>query len=225
MTEGIARPCTLLATVLLTHKALRSEAVRIEKIVQEMEEGGSLQPFKLAFNAWATALVFHAEQEDRYLIDQLNHCGEPVVGDSGGFPLRPPSTNGSHSLLVEVRAAMVAQEEELHQKMVEKVEEVLSVLHDDIGKTSVIRRTIQHLYRQVVALRIALEDHLDTEEALVLPRIQENLDGPQQLKLAANLLTDRDSEDPCWMIQWVIERLSSEDRELFEDLNVGFGKS
>ena len=221
MTESIARACTPMDTVLLTHKALRSEATRIEEIVRDLDEGGSLQPFHLAFNTWATALVFHAEQEDKYLIDHLNHYGEPCSGDSGESVSNPLSQNGSEQLLMEVRAAMVAQEEELHQKMIEKIEEVLAVLQDDIGETSVIRRTIQHLYRQVVALRVALEDHLDTEEALVLPRIEENLDAPQQLVLAENLLVDPDSEDPRWMIQWVSERLSSEDRELFANMDMG----
>jgi len=218
MTESTARACTPMDTVLLTHKALRSEATRIEEIVRDLDEGGSLQPFNLAFNTWATALVFHAEQEDKYLIDHLNHYGEPCSGESVSSP---PSQNGSSQLLMEVRAAMVAQEEELHQKMIEKIEEVLSVLQEDIGETSVIRRTIQHLYRQVVALRIALEDHLDTEEALVLPRIEENLDEPQQLELAENLLTAPDSEEPRWMIQWVSERLGSEDRESFDALDMG----
>lgn len=222
MTESIARPCTPMETVLLTHKALRTEAVRIEELVRHMEEGGSLQPFNLAFNAWAMALVFHAEQEDKYLIDHISHYGEKAAGDSGESMSQPPSTNGSHSLVMEVRAAMVAQEEELHQKMVEKIEEVLAVLQEDIGATSVIRRTIQHLYRQIVALRIALEDHLDTEEALVLPRIEENLDQPEQLRLAVNLLTDNDSDDPRWMIQWVSERLSQEERAQFLDMDKSF---
>ena len=224
MAEIVARPCTPIDTVLLTHKALRTEATRIEKLVRDMEEGGSLQPFNLAFNAWAMALVFHAEQENKYLLDHLNHYGEASGGDSGGLPSQPPSKNGSNPLVMEVRAAMVAQEEELHQKMVEKIEEVLSVLQDDIGSTSVIRRTIQHLYRQIVALRIALENHLDTEEALVLPRIEENLDEPQQLLLAENLLTDSDSEDPRWMIEWVSERLTPEDRTAFLALDKSFAK-
>ena len=48
----------------LIHKALRVEAGRVEEMARTLKEGDSLQPIIGAFNLWAAALAFHAEQED-----------------------------------------------------------------------------------------------------------------------------------------------------------------
>ena len=47
----------------LIHKALRGEADRTVELARSLENGCSLQAFKLAFTAWATALMYHAEKE------------------------------------------------------------------------------------------------------------------------------------------------------------------
>ncbi|MQG10184.1 MAG: hypothetical protein FI716_01645, partial [SAR202 cluster bacterium] len=47
----------------LIHKALRGEADRTVELARSLEDGNSLQPFKLAFTAWATAIMYHAEKE------------------------------------------------------------------------------------------------------------------------------------------------------------------
>ncbi len=209
----------------LIHKALLAEAARVEQAAVELDTGGTLQRFKLAFNSWAAALIHHSEQEDLYVMSPLTgHLSVlQAMNKSPDSKTSSPEPNRA-SPTDTVTVALVALEEELHRELLESVQEVLSVLNEEIGKTSLITRTKQHLYRQVVALRIALEDHLDTEEALVLPRIQHKLDEQQQLKLAEDLLVDRDAEDPSWMIQWVSQRLSPEDRTLLLGLDKGFEK-
>ncbi len=122
-----------------------------------------------------------------------------------------------------MRRALAAQEEELHQQLVDKVQDVLTVLSDDIGATSVIARTRQHLYQQVVALRIALEDHLDVEEAFVLPEVRRQMKEQQQLELAKVMLLDQDAQDPRWMIDWVRLRLSSGERALLGEMETRVG--
>ena len=47
----------------LIHKALRGEADRTVEQARCLEDGCSLQSFKLAFTAWATAIMYHAEKE------------------------------------------------------------------------------------------------------------------------------------------------------------------
>ena len=47
----------------LIHKALRGEADRTVEQARSLEDGCSLQGFKLVFTAWATAVVYHAEKE------------------------------------------------------------------------------------------------------------------------------------------------------------------
>ena len=83
-----------LDVMFLIHKALRAEAVRTEKAVSDLEDGSSLQPFKLAFNSWATALLYHSEAE----------MGTDMAG-----PEVP--ADGESNLAARVKSALLAQEE------------------------------------------------------------------------------------------------------------------
>ena len=47
----------------LIHKASRGEADRTVELARSLETGCSLQAFKLAFTAWATAIMYHADKE------------------------------------------------------------------------------------------------------------------------------------------------------------------
>lgn len=219
-------------TIYLIHKALKVEAGSIEDMVDHLDTGDSLQPFKLAFNAWAMALIYHADQEERYMTQCLTGC-QPAANGRPGDNGRSPNLQSwegysaiddSSQVLESVRRAMAAQEEELHQQLVAKVEDVLAVLSDDIGATSLITRTRQHLYQQVVALRIALEDHLDVEEAFVVPAVRQQMKEQQQLELAKELLLDPDAQDPCWMINWMRPRLSPGERALLDGMETRLGE-
>lgn len=186
----------------LIHKALRAEAERAEKAVLDLEAGSSLQSFNLAFNSWATSLVFHAEQEDIFITDPLTKR-MPSNG----------STNDAATLAEKVKAAMLAQEDEQHKELMGAIEDVFAILHEDIGTTSVITRTKQHLLGQVVSMRIVQEDHLDTEESLVLPLLRELFSEKQQLKAAKELLVDELADNPRWVIAWVSEAISPDEQE------------
>ncbi len=211
MATEITRLGSPIDAMYLIHKALRAEAVRAEEIVDQLRNGESLQRFKLAFNAWVTALIFHAEQEENHLTDTL---GAPPS----------PGTNGAAGLEA-LRAALLPHEEESHQELVESVQGVFDVLNEEIGKTSIIARTKQHLYGQVMALRIAQEDHLDIEESLVMPVLRERMDERTQLEAVRALLLDDGADDPRWMIDWMGQDLSPDERRLLEDLEARFTAS
>ena len=51
----------------LIHEALRKAAGEVKGIAGQLEIGNSLQGFKLAFDSWAMALVFHLTQEEAYM--------------------------------------------------------------------------------------------------------------------------------------------------------------
>ena len=231
MSEEIESLESPIDTIYLIHKALKVEAESIEDMVDHLDTGGSLQPYKLAFNAWATALVYHAEQEERYMAHSLTHSQPASNGRPGdnwrtrGFKSweEYQAVNDSSQVMEIARRAMAAQEEELRQRLVAKVEDVLTVLSDDIGTTSVIARTKQHLYQRVVALRIALKDHQDVEEAFVLPAVRRQMKEQQQLELAKVMLLDQDAQDPRWMIDWIRERLSFRERALLGEMETRLG--
>ncbi len=229
MDEEIAELESPIDAICLIHKALLAEAARVERAAVELDTGGTLQSFKLAFNSWASALMHHSEQEDRYimspLVDPLSawqveteSAERRSNADSKSAPPDPTPATGTDKATV----ALVAMEEALHRELLESVQEVLSVLNEEIGKTSLITRTKQHLYRQVVALRIAQQDHLETEEALVLPVVRRLMDEGQQLEAVRRLLIDEEAEDPRWVIDWVARALDREERQSLADLEARF---
>ncbi len=187
----------------LIHKALRGEADRTVEQARSLEDGCSLQSFKLAFTAWATAIMYHAEKE---------------VGTAMSKFVHESSRTAAHDPIERVKWALLEKEDSEYMRLLEGVQDVMTVLEDDIGATSVISRTKQHLYGQVIALRVAQEDHLETEEAMVLPLIRECLSPGCQLEVVGGLLIDCDADDQRWVIDWISQHLTPKENELLLSL-------
>ena len=83
----------------------------------------------------------------------------------------------------------------------------MTVLEENIGASSVIPWTKQHLYGPVIAHRVAQKNHLETEDAMVIPLIRENLSVECQLEAVGALLIDDESDDQSWVIDWVSSEL------------------
>ena len=187
----------------LIHKALRGEAGRTVELAKHLKSGCSLQAFKLAFTAWATAIMYHAEKE---------------VGTAMTKSIDATRCSATHDPVERVKWALLEKEDEEYARLLDGVLEVMTVLEEDIGATSVISRTQQHLYGQVVALRVAQEDHLETEEAMVIPLLRENLSPECQLKVVGALLIDQEADDRHWVIEWISQDLTPKENELLLDL-------
>jgi hypothetical protein len=172
----------------LLHNALRDEAAELEESVQRFEAGDSLQLIRQQFMKWAAALMFHAEQEDQYIMRRF----------ADSLPVRD-----SHKE---------------HAQVIDRLESVVGVLSEEIGKTKVIARTQRHLFGAVVAARIAQDDHLESEEAFVLPEIQERCDDAGQLGLVRHLFIDREAADPLWVVDWLTPHLTSNEQTLLSNL-------
>jgi len=183
----------------LIHKALRREADRTAELARCLEDGCSLQPFKLAFTAWATAIMYHAEKE---------------VGTEMIKSVDESRRSAEHDPIERVKWFVLEKEDSEYSRLLEHVMDVMSVLEDDIGATSVISRTKQHLYGQVIALRVAQEDHLEIEEAMVLPLLRDNLSPECQLEVVGSLLVDREADDKRWVLDWISQDLTPKENEL-----------
>lgn len=182
----------------LIHKALRGEADRTVELARCLEDGCSLQPFKLAFTAWATAIMYHAEKE---------------VGTEMSKFVNESRRAAVHDPVERVKWALLEREDAEYARLLDYVQDVMTVLEDDIGSTSVISRTKQHLYGQVIALRVAQEDHLETEEAMVLPLIRDCLSIECQLEVVGGLLIDHDADDQRWVLDWMSQDLTTKENE------------
>ncbi len=121
-----------------------------------------------------------------------------------------------------VKGAMVALNERQHAELVEKLEDVMEVLNDEIGKTKVIARTWRHLYTRMVGLRTAQDDHLENEEAFVLPEVWQRISEAEQLEMARRLLIDEEAEDQRWVLEWMAKYLTPAERKLLADLEQSF---
>ncbi len=190
----------------LIHKALRGEADRTVELAKHLETGCSLQAFKLAFTAWATAIMYHAEKE---------------VGTAMTKSIDATRCSAAHDPVERVKWALLEKEDEEYARLLDGVLEVMTVLEEDIGATSVISRTQQHLYGQVIALRVAQEDHLETEEAMVIPLLRENLSPDCQLDVVGALLIDQEADDSHWVIEWISQDLTPKENELLLGLESG----
>ena len=199
MTAGITTLDQPIDAMYLIHKALRGEADRTVELARCLEDGCSLQPFKLAFTAWATAIMYHAEKE---------------VGTEMTKSVDETRKAAANDPIERVKWAVLEKEDDEYSRLLEGVMDVMTVLEEDIGATSVISRTKQHLYGQVIALRVAQEDHLETEEAMVLPLLRENLSPDCQLEVVGSLLVDHDADDKRWVLDWISQDLTSGENEL-----------
>lgn len=230
MTTEITKLDSPIDAMYLIHKALRAEAERVETMAGLLEVGGSLQPFRLAFNCWATALAYHAEAENQYMTAPLTNCqpARDCEAEHADLAERLEDLAGcmdgddTSELAEMVRDLMASANEEQHRELTQKLEDVLAVLNQEIGKTKLIERTKRHLYGRVVALRIAQDDHLENEEAFVLPVVRKRMSEQQQLEVARYLLIDEDAQDRRWIGDWMGQYLSPGERNLLAGLEARF---
>jgi hypothetical protein len=131
MTTDIPRLESPIDAVYAIHKVLRAGAARVETLVGQLKEGGSLQPFQQALYHWVLAWAYHADTEDISMT----------------------------SLSPDVPAAREC--ELARSRLPELLEDVQYCLSEEIGRTMIIARTQCRLFGKVVMARIAQDDHLE----------------------------------------------------------------
>ncbi|HEX9872233.1 MAG TPA: hemerythrin domain-containing protein [Candidatus Tectomicrobia bacterium] len=183
MTAELTELAAPIDVMYLIHKALRAKAACVKEIVHQLEEGSSLQPFRRAFYQWVMALEYHSAMEEAY-ITALSSDASP---------------SWDH--------------EAVHAAMEAKLEEVQTCLNEEIGRTFLIARTQRHLFGKVLEAAITQEDHLEDEEAFLLPILRQRVAERQQLEVAKRLLIDQESEDSCWMLDWLSQHLTVKEQQ------------
>ena len=188
MAEEITKLDRTIDVMYLIHKALRAEALNLQMMVFRTGVGDSFDPFRGTFALWDSALRRHAEAEDKFMTGPL--------GDS----------------------TAARENEEKHRALEGRLEAVRSCLDDEIRWTRASARTQRHLFERMVSARAAQDDHLEEEEAFVLPLAQDQLGEEQQLELARYLLIDDEAENPRWMISWIGSKVTNLERDLVTDV-------
>ena len=208
------------------HRALSAEAEKVQRLVEDYEPSDSLQGFQSAFGYWASLLMYHADVEDQYMtapmkdfeparVNEAEHRDLGALGDELTAYL---DSRSDADLDDRIKSALVALHEDQHAELTQRLEDVLECLNEEIAQTRVIPRTKRHLYGKVVALRICQDDHLESEEAFVVPDFCERFPETTQMSVARQLLFDDGSDDPGWIADRVRQELTPIEAQAMERL-------
>ena len=100
------------------------------------------------------------------------------------------------------------------------MEEVVRKL---LGPDNVQSQLRRHLYKSVMALKVAEYDHFENEEAFVLPLVKEHMTIEQQSDCVRKLLYEDNSEYPRWIYDFIWDNLGDVERKLLERLGSDIG--
>ena len=77
----------------------------------------------------------------------------------------------------------------------------------------VTARMRRQVLGKVVELRVAQDDHLEEEEARVLPVIRQQISAAQQLDMAQRLLLDRGAQETHWILAWLTPHVTATEHQ------------
>ena len=66
-----------------------------------------------------------------------------------------------------------------------------------MGDKKVTARTIRHIYRRMMSVRILELDHFENEEAFVVNLVRDEIDEAGQLYMVRRVLIDETAENPA----------------------------
>ncbi len=211
--------------MLLIHKAFSTDAANVEKYIGNFTEEHTLQSFTLSFNQWAVAMMYHADMEDAHMTVDMeieyardNETEHKNIHEGLRGVEELINVNDNKELESRVRTAILSLSDALHVEVINKLQDVMDVLDEEIGSQALIPRTKRHLFEKVVNARVTQDDHFENEEAFILPLIRDNWSEKEQLDLVKILLIDAESDNKRWFIEWMVPYLTDNEKKLLDAL-------
>jgi hypothetical protein len=211
--------------MLLIHKAFSADAANVEKYIGNFTEEHTLQSFTLSFNQWAVAMMYHADMEDAHMTVDMeieyardNETEHQNIHEGLQGVEELINVNDNKELEFRVRTAILSLSDALHVEVINKLQDVMDVLDEEIGSQALIPRTKRHLFEKVVNARVTQDDHFENEEAFILPIIRDNWSETEQLDLVKILLIDAESDNKRWFIDWMVPYLTDNEKHLLNAL-------
>jgi hypothetical protein len=178
----------------LIHKALKGEAERVVAMADDMATANDLKAVKESFNFWATALGYHAVNEDKYMTGPI------------------------------ANSMIARENEEEHARLGQRIGNSSACFDKEFSDGELNIRGHRHFYGCVVALQVAQNAHLEEEVEFVLPLVKERMSKDRQREVARRLLWDEAAKDKRWVAAWVSKNLTSKEKKLLADLEEELAK-
>jgi hemerythrin-like domain-containing protein len=172
----------------LIHHALRAEAAAVTRLARQLGTDDTRAAFAQALHRWASTLEEHARIEDTYMTPLLP--SRPVVQDN------------------EVE----------HQRLTTLFRELVSFLQALPPQTSLTPRQQRQVLGQVITLCVEHDDHLESEEDLILPLVRQRLGEEQQCALVWRLLCNEESQERGTIRPWIIAALTTAEQQVLATL-------
>ena len=238
-TEELQSLETPIDVMFLMHKVFLLHSDKVGDLAMEAQSGGDLSDFKIALDEWLKHLFYHTLTEDEYMTGPLKDKDKEL--QDGRYPLRDNEKehvdireegdeirghikeDNSRTLPNIATSEVLAMEEENHALVMQRVKEVEEVVRELLGPDNVQSQLRRHLYKSVMALKVAEYDHFENEEAFVLPLVKEHMTIEQQSDCVRKLLYEDNSEYPRWIYDFIWDNLGDVERKLLERLGSDIG--
>ena len=158
------------------------------QLARQLGPASTLAAFTQALHQWASTLEEHARIEDMYMTPLL--------------PARP-----------------VVQDNEVeHQRLTTLFRELASFLQEIPPQTSITPRLQRQVLGHVITLGVEHDNHLESEEDLVLPLVRQRLSEAQQCVLVWHLLCYSRSQEAGTIHPWIIAALTTAEQQALATL-------
>lgn len=217
----------------LMHKVFMSHSDHTLELVSKVETGEcSIIDVKRSFDLWIKHLLYHVQTEDDYMTGPLKEKklqdGRMVLKEnvSEHNDLREMGAELFAEIGKDARESLIedvlALDDQNHEELLDQLRIADSAIIETLGKQTILRRGIRHLYRSIFDFIVVEFDHFENEESFVLPLVHDQMSYAEELECVRKLLIDDDSDNPTWILDFIRENLAASDRKLLDEISENF---
>lgn len=217
----------------LMHKVFMSHSDHTLELVSKVETGEcSIADVKRSFDLWIKHLLYHVQTEDYYMTGPLKEKklqdGRMVLKEnvSEHNDLREMGADLFAKIGKDARESLIedvlALDDQNHEELLDQLRIADSAIIETLGKQTILRRSIRHIYRSIFDFIVVEFDHFENEESFVLPLVHDQMSYAEELECVRKLLIDDDSDNPTWILDFVRKNLVDSDRKLLDEISENF---
>ena len=217
----------------LMHKVFMSHSDHTLELVSKVETGEcSITDVKRSFDLWIKHLLYHVQTEDYYMTGPLKEKklqdGRMVLKEnvSEHNDLREMGAELFAKIGKDARESLIedvlALDDQNHEELLDQLRIADSAIIETLGKQTILRRSIRHIYRSIFDFIVVEFDHFENEESFVLPLVHDQMSYAEELECVRKLLIDDDSDNPTWILDFVRKNLVDSDRKLLDEISENF---